>query len=98
MFWHQLGTQTRLNALLQRELRDRRRAAESPFAQDAEIYFDNAGLSEIPDIDEQVELMRIPTTLHLTDEQIDRLLSAASRLIHNNPDFRRLMQDIEAAK
>jgi hypothetical protein len=34
----------------------------------------------------------------MTDKQIDRLLSAASWLIHNNPNFRRRMQDIEAAK
>jgi hypothetical protein len=42
--------------------------------------------------------MRIPTTLHLTDEQIDRLLLAAARLIRNDPEFQRLKQDIEAGK
>jgi NTE family protein len=81
-----------------RELRESRRAADSPFAQDAEIYFINASLSEIPDAAERAALMKIPTTLSLTDEQIDRLLIAASRLIHNNPDFQRLMQDIEAGR
>ena len=40
--------------------------------------------------------MRIPTTLYLTDEQIDRLVMAASKLIRGNKDFQRLMKDIEA--
>lgn len=39
--------------------------------------------------------MRIPTTLYLTDEQIDRLLLAATKLIRNDPEFQRLMRDIE---
>jgi len=81
-----------------KKLRESRRAADSPFAQDAEIYFINASLSEIPDAAERAALMKIPTTLYLTDEQIDRLLIAASRLIHNNPDFQRLMQDIGASR
>jgi hypothetical protein len=38
--------------------------------------------------------MRIPTTLYLTDEQIDRLLLAASRLIRNDLEFQRLMTDL----
>jgi NTE family protein len=84
--------------LVREKLRAQPRAADSPFAEDAEIYFINASLSEIPDQDERESLMRIPTTLYLTDEQIDRLLLAAARLIRNDPDFQRLMQDIETAK
>jgi len=42
--------------------------------------------------------MRIPTTLYLTDEQIDRLLIAAARLILHDPEFQRLMQDFETGK
>jgi NTE family protein len=53
-------------------------------------------LSEIEDPDERVSLMKIPTTLYLTDEQIDRLVMAASKLIRGNKDFQRLMKDIEA--
>ena len=87
-----------LVARSQLELRNQPRAADSPFAKDADIYFINASLSEIPDADERESLMRIPTTLYLTDEQIDRLLLAAARLIRNDPDFQRLMQDIESGK
>src|SRR5262249_14268927 len=82
--------------LLREELSKRPRPADSRFAEDAEIYFINASLSEIEDPVERESLMRIPTTLYLTDEQIDRLLLAASRLMRNDPEFQRLMQDIEA--
>ena len=82
----------------QQQLHSQPRAADSPFANDAEIYFINAGLGEIADPDERASLMRIPTTLHLTDEQIDQLLVGAARLLQNDPDFQRLMQDIESGK
>ena len=40
--------------------------------------------------------MKIPTTLYLKDEQIDRLVMAASKLIRGNKEFQRLMEDIRA--
>jgi NTE family protein len=79
------------------QLRTTPRAADSPFASDVDIYFINASLSEVADADERVSLMKIPTTLYLTDPQIDQLLLAASRLIRNDPEFQRLMQDLEQA-
>ena len=39
--------------------------------------------------------MKIPRTLYLTDQQIDRLLLAATRLIRSDPEFQRLMRDLE---
>jgi len=36
--------------------------------------------------------MKIPTTMYLTEAEIDRLLLAASRLVRNDPDFQRLME------
>ena len=83
--------------LVREELRKKPRPADSLFAEDAEIYFINASLSEIEDPVERESLMRIPTTLYLTDEQIDRLLLAASRLIRNNPEFQRLMTDLQGS-
>lgn len=80
--------------LVREDLAKRPRPADSRFAEDAEIYFINASLSEIEDPEERESLMRIPTTLYLTDEQIDRLLLAASRLIHNDPEFKRLMTEL----
>jgi NTE family protein len=80
--------------LVREELAKRPRPPDSPFAEDAEIYFINASLSEIEDPVERESLMRIPTTLYLTDEQIDRLLLAASRLIRNDLEFQRLMTNL----
>jgi NTE family protein len=80
------------------ELKVKPRPAGGPWAEDAEIYFINASLSEIEDPDERIGLMRIPTTLYLKDEHIDRLVMAASKLIRGNKEFQRLMQDIEAKR
>jgi NTE family protein len=78
------------------ELKVKPRGPDSPWAKDAEIYFINASLSEVEDPDERIGLMKIPTTLYLKDEQIDRLVLAASKLIRGNKEFQRLMQEIEA--
>jgi NTE family protein len=79
------------------ELRNTPRAADSPFTTDADVYFINAGLSEVADADERRSLMNIPTTLYLKDPQIDQLLLAASRLIRSDQDFQRLMRDLETS-
>jgi len=78
-------------------LRSTPRTADSPFAPDADVYFINASLNEVDDPDERLALMKIPTTMYLTDPQIDRLLLAASRLIRNDPEFQRLMRDLQTS-
>ena len=82
----------------QQELRTKQRDPDSPFAPDADIYFINASLAAIADPEERMSLMKIPTTLSLTDEQIGRLLGAASHLIRHDKEFQRLMQDIGTDK
>ncbi|MGE3152840.1 MAG: patatin-like phospholipase family protein [Nitrospiraceae bacterium] len=77
------------------ELRRREHVENSAFTPDADIYFINASLTELEDPHEMEYLMNIPTNLSLTDQQLDRLLLAATRLIRNDKDFQRLMQDIE---
>ena len=84
--------------LLREELAKQPRSADSPFAEGAEVYFINASLSEIKDPEERESLMRIPTTLYLTDEQIDRLIIAASALIRRDSEFQRLMTDLQPAQ
>jgi NTE family protein len=71
-------------------------AADSPFTEDADVYFIDVSLGAVADADEQQYLMKIPTTLYLTDEQIERLLPAATKLIHRDPEFQRLMRDLES--
>jgi NTE family protein len=77
------------------ELRSRLANEDSVLAPDADIYFIDVSLGAVDDTTEQEYLMKIPTTLYLTDEQIDRLLVAAARLIHRDPDFQRLMRDLQ---
>ena len=77
------------------QLRQRQQVEGSVFTPDADIYFINASLTELEDPDELERLMSIPTNLSLTDEQIDRLLLAATRLIREDKDFQRLMRDLE---
>jgi len=68
---------------------------ETVLARDAEIYFIDASFSKIDDVAEQQYLMKIPTTLYLTDEQLEHLFAAASQLIRSDPEFQRLMTDLQ---
>lgn len=77
-------------------LRQRHHVDDSVFSSDADIYFINASLTELEDNGEQEWLMNIPTNLSLTNEQIDRLVLAATHLIRNNKEFQRLLRDLEA--
>lgn len=64
------------------------------FAPDADVYFINASLTEVTDPDEEARLMNIATNLALTDEEVNQLLMAGSRLLRNDPEFQRLMHDL----
>jgi NTE family protein len=77
------------------EVRIRAASGDSIFAEGADVYFIDASLGALEDVNEQEYLMRIPTTLYLTDQQIERLQIAASRLIRDSPEFQRLMNDLQ---
>lgn len=77
------------------QLTHRIRTRRNVFTDDADIYFINASLSELGDIEEQSRLMKIPTNLALTDHEVDDLISAASTLIRNDKEFQRLLRDLE---
>lgn len=79
-----------------RELRQRPPGHEGIFTPDADIYFINASLTEVADPDEQARLMNIPTNLALTDEELDHLLLAATRLLRNDKEYQRLLRDLAA--
>jgi NTE family protein len=78
------------------DLRVKPHNKDSVFTPDADIYFIDVSLGAMDDPDEQDYLMKVPTSLNLTDEQIDRLLVVASRLIMRDPEFKRLMKDLQA--
>ncbi|MDF0677274.1 MAG: patatin-like phospholipase family protein [Nitrospira sp.] len=78
------------------QLRQRPPTGSSIFTPDADIYFINVSLMELEDVEEHARLMNIPTNLALTGEQLDHLLSAASKLLRDDKEFQRLLRDIEA--
>jgi NTE family protein len=78
------------------QLRQRPPTGSSAFTPDADIYFISVSLMELEDVEEHARLMNIPTNLSLTDEQVDHLLSGASKLLRNDKEFQRLLRDIEA--
>lgn len=78
------------------QLRQRQPGEASVFSPDADIYFINVSLNELEDPDEQQRLMSIPTNLSLTNDQVDHLLSAATRLIRRDKEFQRLIRDLES--
>ena len=79
-----------------RELRQRPPGTEGIFTADADIYFINASLTEVTDPVEEARLMNIPTNLALTDEELDHLLLAATRLLWNDKEYQRLLRDLAA--
>lgn len=76
------------------QLRQRPDNLPSIFTPDADIYFINASLTEVTDPEEEARLMNIPTNLALTNEEVDHLLQAGSRVLRDNPEFHRLIQDL----
>ncbi len=56
-----------------------------------DVYFIKLSFSEIG----QPETLRffnlIPTSFDLSDEQVDKLISAGRKLLRNNPDFQRFL-------
>jgi len=43
----------------------------------------------------QIFFNQIPTSFSLTDEQVDKLIDAEHELLRNNPEYRRLMADLQ---
>jgi NTE family protein len=76
------------------ELRQRSPDMAGIFAPDADIYFINASLTEVIDPEERARLMNIPTNRSLADDEIERLLLAATKLLRNDKEFQRLLSDL----
>jgi len=58
-------------------------------------HFAYISFSDLPP-SEQPYFNEIPTSFSLSDEQVDRLISAGRELLRNNPDFQRLLRQLEA--
>ncbi len=77
------------------QLRQRPEGVPTIFTPDADIYFINASLTEVTDPEEEARLMNIATNLALTNEEVNHLLLAGSRLLRNSPEFQRLIRELK---
>ncbi len=57
-------------------------------------YFIQISFRDIQEPDHLVFFNKIPTTFSLSDEQVDRLITAGRELLRNNPDFKRFLSDL----
>ena len=58
------------------------------------FYLIELSFQEAEDEAERDYLNRLPTSLSLPDEDVDRLRKAARQLLRTNPEFKRLLQDL----
>jgi NTE family protein len=59
-------------------------------------YFIQIDFRDIQDPERRRFINQIPTSFSLSDEQVDRLIEAGGELLRNDPEFRRLLLDLEA--
>jgi len=59
-------------------------------------YFIQISFKDAQEPKWQLFFNQIPTSFSLTDEQVDKLIDAGHELLRNNPEYRRLMADLQA--
>ena len=59
-------------------------------------YFILLDFRQIQEPERRQFFNQIPTSFNLSDEQMDRLIEAGGELLRNDPEFRRLLDDLEA--
>jgi len=91
---HLYNTET--NSLLKRELM---RWADVVSTDDHPItpYFIELDVTDIKDSAEQVYFNKIPTSFSLEKEQADSLIDTAKRLLRQNPEYRKLLNELGAS-
>ena len=62
----------------------------------AKLYAVDVSFAALKDRKEFEYLNDLPTSFSLTDEQVDRLVAAAARILLESPDFQRLLKDAGA--
>ncbi len=81
-------------ALTQQSLAELSRELSKP-EHPVETYFIHLGLSQVSDPARQEFFNSIPTSFYLSDEQVDALIEIAGELLLANPEFRRLVADLD---
>ncbi len=60
-------------------------------------YFIELNLNDVEDSEQKVYFNNIPTSFSLEKEQADRLINTARRLLRNNPEYQKLLQELGAS-
>lgn len=76
------------------ELRANPPDGQGALAPDVDIYLIDVTLNDLPDGEERSYFMRIPTALSLPGEAVERLQSAAGRLMRESKEFQRFLRDV----
>ena len=63
---------------------------------DFNIYLVHVGFESIKEQARREKFQSIPTTLELPPDEIDLLIEVAPELLHGDPDFQSLLQDLKA--
>jgi NTE family protein len=63
---------------------------------DAEIYAIDVSFSQLKDEEERKYLNKQPTSFALPSEAVDRLRTAAGKIIEASPEYQRLQMDVGA--
>lgn len=58
------------------------------------LYFIEVSFAEVKDSPLRQFFNALPTSFFLEDEQVDKLIEAGRQLLRNNPDFQRLLKDL----
>lgn len=58
-------------------------------------YFISIGIENIVKSDERVFFNKIPTSFGLSEETVDRLINAGVQLLHDDPEYQRLVSNLE---
>ncbi|MES2024801.1 MAG: patatin-like phospholipase family protein [Pseudomonadota bacterium] len=72
--------------------------AKARNAPEPSVYYVNIALKNIVDAEERETLLNVPTSLYLPKKTIKELRSAATTLMQNSSEFRRLLKDISAER
>jgi NTE family protein len=76
-----------------REARCRERA-NAPGCDDVAAHLIEISFAQHPDAAERTYLNELPTTLALSDDQIDRTIAAARTIVTRSPEFQALLRDL----
>ena len=62
------------------------------------FHFVNVGFRQVEDEKEREFLNRIGTSFDLSDEEVDRLIAAARRVLRESPEFKKFLRVVSSGE